>query len=259
MFLIANLTLKNISKEQKAQSTSFAVNLNVTGDQNISYRAIPAVPPEPLKGELFPDGTAKGQVVFEVPASEKNLMFIVTESMSFDTNLRQFIAIDPDASITPDPSLRKVAPTDIGRKRDTPAKIGETLVAGQWEFSILQTVRDNDAATLITEANQFNDPAPADQEYVAIRFKARYLGTDDPDRSENISGTFLKITGEKNVVYEHLPVVPPKPNIDSMLFAGGSAEGWTVASVSKGEKGLKLIFEPLFSFGQDNIRFITIE
>jgi Domain of unknown function (DUF4352) len=258
-YLIANVKIKNISKEQEAQSASFAVDLRVTGDKNVVYGPASVVPPKSLEGELFPDGVAEGQIVFEIPSDEKNLMFIVGESFSFDAEATRFIAIDQDAKVVPDSSLKDIQPTVIGKQRDNPAKIGDTLVAGAWEFNIVEAIRGDQAAQMIKQANQFNEPAPDGQEYVLVKLKARYLGTDDPDETENISGSYLKITGEKNVVYEGPSIVPPEPVLDATLFAGGETEGWEVLSVSKDEKGLMVIFEPLFSFSNEDIRYISIE
>ena len=86
-----------------------------------------------------------------------------------------------------------------------------TLVAGAWEFKVVDTIRDDEAAELVNNANQFNDLAPDGQEYILVKLRERYLGTDNPDRGENINGSYLKIAGEKNVVYESPSVVPPKP------------------------------------------------
>jgi hypothetical protein len=258
-YLIANIKIKNISDKQEAQSASFAVNLRVTGDKNIVYSNASVVPPKSFEGELFPNGEAEGQEVFEVPSDEKNLLFIVNEMMSFEPNTDRYLAIDEDAKVIPASSLKDIISTDLGTLRDNPAKIGDTLVAGGLEFKVVEVVRGDKAAEMAKKANQFNDSAPDGEEYIAIKIKARFLGGDEPDSAANIDGSYLKITGEKNVVYESPSVVPPNPPLDANLFAGGETEGWEVLSVSKDEKGLVLIFQPLFSFSKEAIRYISIE
>ncbi len=257
-YLIANVQLTNISEKQEAQDTTFAVDLKVTGDKNIVYSRASVVPPKPFEGKLFPQGKAEGQIVFEVPGDEKNLMFLVGEGMSFDLDATRFVAIDKDAKIVPDPSLRDIKPSDTGSSRDHSAKINDPLVAGSWEFSITEAIIGDKAAELAKKANQFNDPPAEGKEYVAIKLKARYLGSDEPDHSENISGPYLTITGENNVVYESPIVVPPEPALDATLFAGGETEGWVILSVGEDEKGLTVIFQPLFSFSKDTTRYISI-
>ena len=95
-YLIANVKLKNASDKQEAQSASFAI-VCVLPVTRTSPIAASAVPPKQLQGELFPNGMTEGQIVFEIPSTEKNLMFIVGEMMSFDTKAMRFMAIDKDA------------------------------------------------------------------------------------------------------------------------------------------------------------------
>jgi len=258
-YLIANIKLTNISNEEKAQSASFAVDLRLTGDRNTAYSPALVVAPKRLEGDLFPKGTTEGQEVFEVPIGEKNLEFIVQEALSFDAEARRFIAIDEQAKVIPDPALRSVKPTDEGKTRARPAKLGDTLVAGPWEFSLQEVVRGERAAQMVKAANQFNRPAPEGQEYVLVRLKARFLGTADPDEMGSIDGSYLKITGERNVIYESPMAVEPDPSLDADLFAGGETEGWVVLSAAKGEKGLLIIFKPLWSFSDSDTRYIAID
>lgn len=258
-YLIADVKIMNISDKQEAQSANFVVDLRLTGDRNIVYDSASVVAPKEFEGELFPQGKADGQIVFEVPSGEKNLIFMVNEMMSFNSKAMRFMAVDNDAKVVPNLTLRDIKPTDLGKSRDNPAKIGDMLVSGAWEFKVMEAIRGDKAAEMAKKANQFNKPVPEGQEYIAIRLTARYLGTDGPDSSENINGSYLSITGEKNVVYKSPSVVPPEPALDATLFAGGETEGWEILSVSKDENGLIVIFKPLFSFSSDEIRYIAIE
>ena len=61
-------------------------------------------------------------------------MFIVGEMMSFDTESMRFISVDQDAKVVPDPSLRDIKPTDIGKRRDNRAKMGDDI--GRWSMGI---------------------------------------------------------------------------------------------------------------------------
>jgi hypothetical protein len=257
-YLLANLRLENISDKQEAQHVAFGTSLHVTGDRNILYRSASVVEPQPLEGELFPGGKVEGQIAFEIPVDEQNLMFQVAESFAFDGTPR-FVAIDEGARIVPDAALQDIRPTDIGTRRDAPAKPGETVTTGDWEVTLLEVVRGEDAAKLAQEANQFNEPAPAGNGYVAVKLRVRFTGTDKPDVAQHVDGGFLKLTGEKNVVYEKLSVVAPAPELDAYLFPGGVAEGWEILSATTGEQKLTLIFKPLFSFSDDETRFLAIE
>ena len=69
----------------------------------------------------------------------------------------------------------------------------------------------------------------------------------------------FKTTGSANVVYDNPSVVDPEPAFDATLYPGGEAEGWVVWQVAQGETSIMAIFEPLFSFTNDDKRFIALE
>lgn len=236
----------------------FGASLHVTGDHNVLYSSASVVEPKPLEGEVFPGGKVEGQIAFEVPSDEQNLMFQVEESLAFDQP-PVFVAIDEGARIVPDATLESIQPSEIGTRRDAPAKPGETLTTSAWEITLLEVVRGKDAAKLAQEANQFNEAAPAGSEYIAVKLRVRAIGLDQPDVARQVDGSFLKITGEKSVVYEKPSVVAPAPELDAHLFPGGVTEGWEILSVAAGEQKLTLIFKPLLSFSDDATRFLAIE
>lgn len=258
-YLLASLKLTNISTEQEAKSVLFGVDLRVTGERNVLYSRASVVVPQPLEGELFPDGSAEGQIAFLVPAGEGNLMFFVAESFSFDLEARRFVAIDEGASIVADPTLAEIAPREDGSRRAAPAPLGTTVVSEAWEVTVLEVFRGADAAQRVTEANQFNDPAPEGQEYIVARIRARYLGGDDADSAANIDQNAFKVTGAANVIYDRPSIVAPEPTLDAYLFPGGQVEGWVVVQAPTGEAGLTLVYEPIFEFGDDNVRFLGLE
>lgn len=258
-YLLATLTLINISSEQAAKSVLFGVDLRVTGDRNVLYSQAMGVVPQPLEGELFPEGSATGQILFLVPADESNLMFFVAESFSFDPEARRFVAIDEGAALSPDPAIVGIEATDAGTTRAEPAPLGTTVVSAEWEMTVLEVVRGADAAQRITEANQFNDAAPEGQEYLIARVRARYLGDGDPDNAAGIDQNAFKVTGASNVIYDRPSVVAPEPGLDANLFPGGQVEGWVVVQAPAGEAGLTLVYEPLFDFGSENLRFLGLE
>ncbi|WP_152541243.1 DUF4352 domain-containing protein [Kallotenue papyrolyticum] len=256
-YVLLGLDVANISQKAEAQDPSFGIDVRVTGARNVLYSRVAVVPPRPLEGELFPGGTTSGQFVFEVPVGEENLLAQLSESLDFD-GTKRFVALQEGARVEVDPTLATITPNQIGTTRAAPAQPGETAITEDWEITLLEAVRGEEAARRITEANRFNDPAPAGQEYVLARLKARFINTDEPDAARNIDRTFFKITGERNVVYDAPTTVAPAPVLDAYLFPGGETEGWAVFSVPQGEGGLLLIFEPLFDFGGANTRYLAL-
>lgn len=258
-YLLATVQIENISKDQKAEHTALAADLRLTGDRNILYSRVSAVTPKEFEGELFPGGTAEGQIAFAVPRDEKNLMFFVGENLDFDPDARRFVAIDKGAHVAPAADLAAMQPNDAGKTRSSPAKLGETAITDEWEVTVTEVKRGDEVVEMAKKANEFNDPPEAGMEYVAVKLRVRYLGGDDPDNAENVGFGLVKITGEKNKVYDSVSVVEPDPKLDGYLFPGGQVEGWEILAVSKGEQKLALVFEPPFSFSDKNTRFLGLE
>lgn len=258
-YIIPTLSLTNISSDQEAKNVSFAINLRLTGDRNILYPRTSAVVPQQLEGELFPEGSTVGQVAFLVPVDEQNLIFFVDEQLSFDRDTRRFVAVDEGASISPDPALRDRTPTDLGSTRASPAAMGSTTSSPDWEITLLEVRHGDEAAQAISEANQFNSPAPEGEAYIMAYVRARYLGHRDADHAVEIRQSDFKVTGSANTIYPRPSVVPPTPNLEASLYPGGQVEGWVVVQANSDERNLTLIYEPMLDFGSENRRFLSLE
>lgn len=165
--------------------------------------------------------------------------------------------MDEGASITVAPELGDIEPTDLGTDRASPAPFGETVTTEDWQVTVLEVVRGDEAWQMVQEANQFNDPPDEGMEYVAARVNVRYISTTD--KAETIGGSSFKTVGSANTLYDLPLVVDPEPALDVALFPGGEYEGWVVLQAAQGETGLTLVFEPLFDFSGKNRRFLSLE
>lgn len=257
-YLVADLKVANIGAKPEAQMPDLGVDIRVTGDRNVLYSRTPAVAPKPFKDKLLPKGESEGQIVFTVPSDEKNLMFRVGELLSFDDATQRYIAIDEGAKLAPPADLASVAMSEAGKTKEAPAKVGDVVTTGAYEVKVLEFVRGEEAAAKIKEANEFNQPAPAGMEFVAIKVHVRALSTEKPDATTNVDSSLFKISGEKNVEYDHPPTVAPEPRLDANLYPGGEAEGWVVLAAATGEKGLVVKMAPLLSFSGDDARYIAL-
>lgn len=255
-YLLADVKVVNIGTEQKPKDPSFGVDIRVTGERSLLYSRVAIVPPKQLEGQLLPKGEAEGQIVFEVPSDEKNLMFRLGEGLSFDESANRFVAIDEGAKVIPPSDLPSAA--DAGASKDAPTKVGETVTTDTFQATILEVVRGDEAAAKIKEANQFNDPAPDGQEYILIKARVRALNGRTPDATFGIDKSLFKLTGEKNVVYDVPATVAPEPRLDAFAFPGGEIEGWMVLSAAKGEQKLVAIVAPLISFSDKDTRYISL-
>lgn len=235
-------------------------DFDVTGDNLTLYTCSTAsvVEPDPqLDANLFTGGEAEGWMAYLVAEGERNLMLIVNEVFNFDSDAIRYIALDEAASLTVPSELRGIEPTDYGTERNNPATLEDKIITENWEISVIDVVRGDDAWAMVLEANQFNDPPEEGMEYIAIKLHVRNIGTKD--EAENIDISSFNTTGDAGVLYDPAYAVAPDPRLDAYLFPGGELEGWIVVQVAKDETGILLVFDPIWDFGGSNKRFISLE
>jgi hypothetical protein len=256
-YLLVKLHVKCMYEDDEEHSISEA-DFEVTGDRLIRYWTAMVVAPDPqLDARLFQGGETEGWAVYLVGQGEDNLILIVDELMSFDENRFRFIALDEDAAISVAPDLGAIQPTDLGEERGNPAPFGETVTTEDWEVTILEVVRGDEAWTMVQEANQFNEPPEEGMEYVAVKAHARYIST--VDESLAIDGSYFETTGSAGVLYDPPSIVDPSPVLDATLFPGGQYEGWVTLQAAQDETGLLAVFEPWFALTSKSRRFLSLE
>jgi hypothetical protein len=233
-------------------------DFKVTGDRLIEYTGISVVEPDPvLDARVFTGGEAEGWEAFLIGQGEETLILIFDELRNYSAEEIRFIALDDNASISVSPALADIQPTNLNLARNNPAPRGETVITADWEITVREVIRGDQALRIVQETNQFNDPPAAGMEYIAVKVHVRYI--DPKDKTHKINRTYFKTTGDANVVYDSPSIVAPAPALDATLFPGGEYEGWVVVEAAVGEMGLNLIFEPLIDFSGQNKAFIAID
>jgi hypothetical protein len=219
--------------------------------------AMVVVPEPQLDATLYSGGETEGWVGFLVGKGEGNMMLAVNESLNFDEDAIRYIALDDGASVKVSPDLATITPNGLGKERQNPAAANEQIVTDDWEFSILEVIRGDEAWRMVQEANQFNEPPASGMEYITVKIHARYIGTED--KAQSINGSFFKSTGSANVAYDSPSVVGPSPSLDIYLYPGGEFEGWVVVQAAVSESEVSLVFEPTWDISSSSERFIALE
>jgi hypothetical protein len=256
-YIAVKVHVRYIGTEDKAENIDESF-FTATGGANVLYDRPSVVDPEPsLDVYLYPGGEYEGWIVVQAAKGEGNLMLVIEKTFSFDENTIRYIALDEGASVSVSPELSSIKSTDLGKERSNPAPRSEKIITEDWEVSLVDVVRGDEAWKMAQEANQFNDPPDEGMEYIAVKVHVRYIGTED--KAENIDESFFTTTGGANVLYDRPSVVDPEPSLDVYLYPGGEYEGWIIVQAAKGETEVVLVFEPLFDFSGDNKRFISLE
>jgi hypothetical protein len=256
-YLLVKLQVKCTYDDDEEHSIGES-DFKVTGDRLIEYWTASAVAPDPpLDAQMFSGGETVGWGVYLVGEEEGNLILVADELLSFDENRKRFIALDEGASVGVPQELEGIQPTDLGKERANPAPFGETVTTEDWELTIVEVVRGDEAWTTVQEANQFNDPPEEGMEYIAIRASTRYIGTEDKPRA--VDASFFNSMDDGNVLYDLPVVVDPVPALEATLYPGGEYEGWVTLQAAQDATGLLAVFEPPFAMTSSSRRFLSLE
>jgi hypothetical protein len=233
-------------------------DFKITGDRMIRYSTAWVVKPEPiLDAELYSEGEAEGWAGFAVGEGEGNPILIVDELGNWDEDRFRFVALEDGASVGVPPELAGIQPEYAGVDRTSPIPLGEMGITEDWEITIVEYVRGDEAWQMAQEVNSFNEPPSEGMEYVAVSVLARYIGTID--EAQDIGKYDFDVTGSGYRLHHPPSVVDPEPSLDVWLYPGGAHQGWIMMQVLTDETDLMLVFEPMLSFPDQDIRFFALD
>jgi hypothetical protein len=244
-FLLVRLHVKSTASDGE-EHRIHPCEFYVTGDSLIRHdcamTTVSISEPKPaLYAGLFTGGEAEGWAGYLINQGEKSLVLIAAGEDTYDESTHRYIALDEGASLGVSPDLAGIQPNDPGMERSNPASRSEKIITENWEISVLDVVRGEEAWAMVKNADDFNAPPAEGMEYITVKIHARNIGT--VDKAVNIDTFAFRTTGSANVVYDNpLIVLGPRPRLFIALYPGGEYEGWIVMQVARGETGVTLIY-----------------
>ncbi len=189
--------------------------------------------PDPeLDVALFSGGEFTGWISFQAYQDGKNLLLVFEPPE--DESPTYFIALEDGASVGVSPDLANIQADEIGINRSEPAEFGTNVTTEDWQITVLESKRGEDAWLDIIDANQFNDEPEPGFEYIMAFFQVRYLATNPVVIAERITNHDFRLTGNEGALYDIPSVVSPDPELDIYLYLGGIFEGWVVLTAQEG-------------------------
>lgn len=164
----------------------------------------------------------------------------------------------PGATSTPVPA----GAVAVGADRRQPVPLGQVgrSADGAWQVAVLEQERGAVAWARLAAANQFNDPAPEDMQYIVLLLEVTYLGGDgDATVAQEVDFTFASAVGAAQVRWRWPGVVDPSPQLAATLAVGESTRGWTTLRVGADDHNLQLLFEPFLSDVDGDELFIALD
>ena len=127
--------------------------------------------------------------------------------------------------------------------RSNPLPFGDTITvkeniyddsfnayASSLEITLLDTIRGEEAWTILKEENEFNEPAEEGYEYVLVKVKGFLKESETDDDSLYFSDMNFDFVSNDGEVYEWVSVVTPN-ELSKELYNGGTGEGFIVNQV----------------------------
>lgn len=129
--------------------------------------------------------------------------------------------IEPSATSSESESVEDAGGGSGLGTRENPAPLGSTARVGDWEISVVKV--NTDAAKIVAEENQFNEPPASGFNYVLWEIAAKYVG----EESGNLwIDTTWKVVGfDGNSFSESCGVIPDDITDAGETFTGASVSG----------------------------------
>lgn len=253
-YLLLQIYVRNLDKVEEAHQIDGGV-FHATGDSNVLYRYPWIVEPEPqLDARLYPGGEWTGWLAQEIGTGEGNPILVFGEVFDLDEKGR-YLALEEGGAIAFPTSVTVTGDQEAGQSPDDPAPFGTTLATEEWEVTVLEVLRGDEAWDALYEASEYNDPPEEGMEYVLLRARLRNISGDDyPKRCDY---DLFDIVGEDREVYDKPYLSGPEPELAVWLYPDGEAEGWVVLQVAEDEGGLVLIFSDAYFSRQK--RYLSLE
>jgi sRNA-binding carbon storage regulator CsrA len=235
-YILVQARVRNLGPSDEAKKVNL-FNFRATGSRGVIYEHPWLVIDKPLEGEFFGGGTLEGELPFEIPEDETNLILIYDPGPE---STARWLALEAltfpiVAPIEPAPGAE-----ERGRKKGESARLGEAVLSDEGlEITVLDVQRD--AWQQIYAMNEFNKKPTEGMEYILVRVQARYVG--GRERTVSVNPFAFRVTGEKGVIYER-PLLTIDEELRVELFEGGAFTGLLGLEVAQGEKGLILIYDP---------------
>ncbi len=261
-YLLIKLYVKSTYADSEEHNINLC-NFSAAGDRLNLYScgSAPVIGPKPqLDFDLVRGEEAEAWAQFMVAQGEGNMILVFDEAMNFDGGSEWFIALDEGASTSVSPDLAEIKPNDSGTDRSNPAPMNEKVITEDWEVTVLEVVRGDEAWRMANEASSNNEPPASGMEYIAVNSRVRSIHSEDDPLLVFGNGGLYATTGSENVIYDNLAVMYlPDPALACFVYPGGECEGWSILEVGVGETEVMLIFQPMLNSNELNKRYISLE
>ena len=227
-----------------------------------SYEHSCGVIPDELSLKLFRGGAGEGNVCFQIPEPESDLILFYEPLFSFNNSDRRWLQVANPNSVEPlqpvEVSLEPTPDQSPGHFRTNPTPPGETVTTSDGLGITIVSVTQ-DATSVILNANSFNDPPAEGNRFTILRVRVQNVG-GSVNNEISISEPDFHLVGSSATLFspfEHSCGVIPD-ELSLKLFRGGTGEGNVCFQIPDTESDPILFYDPLFSFNHSDRRWLQV-
>ena len=209
--------------------------------------------PDEIRLDLFAGGMGEGNVCFEIPQSESDIVLLYEPALSLrDSDRRWMTFANPDSVEAPRDAEVSLAPSpgqSPGHFRTNPLPPGTTVETDNGLALAIVSVNP-DAASAVMNENLFNDPPAEGSRFIMARVRVQNV-YEDANAEIGADESNFRLVGTSAVKFsphQHSCGVIPD-ELDVSLFAGGVGEGNVCFQIPQSETGLILFYESGNPFG----------
>ena len=243
-YALARVFIRSTSLNENSQSLGIS-EMSITGSQNRKYGdSMDGWPqPEFLFEDMYTAEAVEGWVDAIIPTEEENLELVLDVEKD-DERYTRFFALDDGASISLDKELADLKPNDVGIKFENPAVAGDTAITKDWELTLVESIRGQEAETILEKDNPNYEAPEADTERFLMHMKLRYI--NPKDLPAWVGSLQFMALDDSGYTFQNNYVHPPRNDfwIGETILPGAELDGWVVVAVPKGKDNVVVEFYP---------------
>jgi hypothetical protein len=263
-FALAKIFVRCTSLDENYHSLGIS-EMSMTGSRNVTYGDTMDSWPQPefLFEDMYTAEAVEGWIDAVIPTDEQNLMVILNVEENGNRSTR-FLALEEGASVSLPADISSSESNALGVEIIDPAPAGQVAISPDWEISVLESIRGQEAEAILEKDNSNYSPPEAGAEYLLLRVRLRYISPEDlpvwvgadkfsvaNESSSTISGGWI-----------YLPPGSGRAWISNTILPGAELEGWVALTMAAGEANPVIAFHPdeYSSMGTDqNLRYLAIK
>lgn len=109
------------------------------------------------------------------------------------------------------------------------------------EITLIETIRGEDALSIILNASKYNTPPPDGKEYLLAKFRITVLSSKD-DAVVDINTASFSILNENGILYDSITHISNLPESLHEMYAGATQEGYVCFTVNKTDSYPYIVF-----------------